>query len=110
MGIAKGTLEAGTSLEIDLYKAAPSAVAFLAFGFDTLDAPFQGGVMVPAIFSAGGAIRSIGGTSPLGGHSISTTWPAGVPADLELVAQYWIVDPAALFGLSASNAITQTTR
>ena len=107
--IAKGTLEPNSPLEVDLYKAAPSAMGFLAFGFDTLYAPVYGGVFVPDIFSVGGRLLPTS-TDATGGQSLSASWPIGVPADLEFSAQYWIVDPAAPFGYSASNAITQTTR
>jgi hypothetical protein len=106
--IAKGTLEAGSSLDVALYKAAPSALAFLAAGFGTLYVPLQGGVLVPDVFSAGGRLLPVV-TDAMGNHDISTTWPVGVPAGFELVAQYWISDSAGPFGFSASNAIAQST-
>jgi hypothetical protein len=107
--IAQGTLAAGSSLDVELHKAAPGALAFLTYGFDTLYAPLEGGVLVPDVFSPGGAVKLAGVTSAAGSLGVSTTWPAGVPAGLDIVAQYWIVDPAAPFGYAASNGITQTT-
>lgn len=107
--VGKGLLAPGTPVEFELFKARPNAPGFLMLGTGTSYAPFRGGVIVPDIFSAGGVSLPIV-TDATGGHLISTTWPAGFPADLEVVIQYWIVDAAGPAGASASNAITQTTR
>jgi hypothetical protein len=107
--VGKGTLEAGTPVELEMYKGAPNAAGFLMLGMGTSYAPFRGGVIVPDIFSAGGVVRPIV-TDANGGHRITTTWPSGIPADLDVVIQYWITDPAGPEGASASNAITQKTR
>ena len=44
-------------------------------------------------------------TDAQGELEISGPWPSGVPAGIELVLQYWMVDPAAPFGFAGSNAV-----
>ncbi|RKY18470.1 MAG: hypothetical protein DRQ55_13305 [Planctomycetota bacterium] len=95
--VAKGTLEPGTAVEMGLYKAAPNASGFLMLGLDTVYAPLKGGVLVPAAFSAGGSILPTL-TDGIGGVSLTSTWPAGIPANLDIVAQYWIADAAGAEG------------
>ncbi|RKY18471.1 MAG: hypothetical protein DRQ55_13310 [Planctomycetota bacterium] len=106
--IAKGTLEPGTAVDVALYKAAPNASGFLMLGLDTLYAPLKGGVLVPDVGSAGGVMLPAI-TDGSGAVTLASTWPVGIPANVEIVAQYWIADAAGAHGFSASNAITQTS-
>ena len=48
-------------------------------------------------------------TDPSGALSLGTTWPGGLGAGFQIVLQYWIEDPAAPFGYSASNGLKGTT-
>ena len=102
----RGTLVAGTTVELTLAKAAPNAPGFLMLGLGTVYAPLRGGVLVPDIFGPGGAALPTV-TDGNGRQALSVTWPAGIPAGLEIVAQYWLVDAAGPHGASASNAIVQ---
>ena len=76
--------------------------AFLLLGLDDLGLPFKGGTLWPD-FSTGAITAS--NTGFLGAILISSTWPAGLPAGLELYAQYWMVDSAGAFGYTASNGL-----
>ena len=107
--VGKGTLEAGTALDVALYKGAPNAVGFLMLGLETAYAPLRGGVLVPDVLGASGVAAPII-TDGNGQHSVSTTWQAGIPADLDVVAQYWLLDAAGKQGASASNAVVQQTK
>ena len=111
----RSTLANGTPLELSLTKAAPDSTAFLCWGLDAIYQPFAGGVMVPNALGRPRTFQVLS-TDANGNIDLMTTWPAGMPnglalaAGLDLVGQFWIVDSAAPFGLSASNAITQTIR
>jgi len=96
-----GALLADTPVGLTLVDAAPGAPATLVLGATTLSVPFKGGVLVPTpALLVGGLVTDAGGALTL-----ATLWPAGVPGGATLVAQAWIVDPAAPAGLAASNAV-----
>jgi hypothetical protein len=48
-------------------------------------------------------------TDPAGGFSLSSPWPAGVPADTSLHLQAWLLDPAGPAGFAATTGLTATT-
>lgn len=101
---ATGTLVAGTPVSLMLGDALPDSTAFMMLGFERLDLPFKGGVLVPAFSPPDGTLITLP-TSPLGAFTLNGTWPAGIPSGSSLYAQTWIVDDAAVAGLSASNAL-----
>ena len=101
---AKGPLTAGSPLSIELTHAAPHEDAYLVIGFSAIFAPYKGGVLVPAfdlLFELP--------TTPLGEVSLVGHWPAGVPAGLPFVMQFWIDDDAAVAGRAGSNAVGALT-
>ena len=49
------------------------------------------------------------GVNDVGDLLVQQTWPAGVAAGLPVLAQFWIVDGAALAGLAASNGVEGVT-
>jgi glucose/arabinose dehydrogenase len=101
----EGSLAAGATLALTLQSAKPGAHAWLVAGLQTLAQPFKGGVMMPspdAIVS--GLIVNAHGKLPL-----APVWPAGIPAGLPLVMQWWIADPSGPQGFTASNALKATT-
>ena len=106
--IGTGTLDAGTALELRLFKAAPQATGFLVLGLAALDLPFRGGVLVPDPFGPGGLLLPVHADGS-GALALAGAWPAGSPAGLDIYAQYWAADPAGPVGYAASNAITQAT-
>ena len=105
---ADGSLCAGTNLTMTLENALENTVAFLAVGFDRIDAPFFGGVLVPDIVSPSSFLLGFG-TGPSGTIPLATLWPTGLAPGVDIYAQYWIDDPGAPFGYAASNAVTATT-
>ena len=95
-----GELVAGSANQLSLTNAASSKPATLVFGLSELDAPFKGGTMVPQPLLL---VQLV--SSPAGEVLLPFIWPNGVPADLALYFQFWIQDPGASFGLSASNGL-----
>jgi len=102
-----GTLEDNTPVELALTNALENSTTFLIVGLSTLDAPFKGGTLVPALDLGGFPVPLP--TGPLGEIAVNATWPAGIPAGVSLYVQEWIQDAAGPAGFSASNAVSATT-
>jgi hypothetical protein len=102
--IGEGSLSGGSLNGLDLSNAQPVSTASLIFGFSQIDAPFKGGTLVPSPF----LIVPLA-TSGAGALALPFTMPSGAPAGTELFFQYWIQDPGATLGLSASNGLKGTT-
>lgn len=99
-----GTLGALSPFSIELSNALENTTAWLAFGFSTLNAPFFGGTLIPDISAPGFFVPF--STDGLGQLTLSSVWPAGIPAGVSIYAQYWIVDPGAAFvPVAASNGL-----
>ena len=105
--LGTGTLEANDPISIQLGAARENATANLVVGWNRLDLPFYCGTLVPAFASPDGLFVTLF-TNGAGEISINDTWPSGVPSGFTIYMQYWIDDPAAPCGLSASNAISGT--
>ena len=96
-----GSLEPGSTNGVLLQGALPLAPATFVLGLGTLYAPFAGGVLVPTPdLTISGLL-----TWPDGTIFLPLPWPEGIPAGAELFFQYWISDPGATGGLSASNGL-----
>ncbi len=106
--VADGSLCAGTTLDMTLDDALENSTAWLAVGFDRIDVPFFGGVFVPDIVSPSGFLIPFG-TGASGNLQLSALWPAGLPGDIDIYAQFWVMDGGAPFGFSGSNAVMATT-
>ncbi|HEX5010181.1 MAG TPA: hypothetical protein VFY71_07255 [Planctomycetota bacterium] len=103
---AWGTLSPVGNFGWELNHCAFDSTALLVAGASAIDAPFKGGVMVPFpdfIYFPGQW------TGPGGVFGFGAVWPVGIPAGAPMDFQYWIADPAAVHGWSASNALTTTT-
>lgn len=98
--VGTGPLTAGATTEIALTNANPSSIATLVVGVNLLNAPFAGGTMVPDP-----VVLVAVPTDASGAVTLSSPWPSVMPAGLPIRFQYWIQDPAATFGLSASNGL-----
>jgi len=96
---ASGSLADSTQVTIDLSGALENAPAWLVIGLAQLDAPFKGGVMVPAPSVLLPLL-----TDGAGMFGLAAQWPAGVPQDTHVLMQSWIQDPAGPAGFAASNA------
>jgi hypothetical protein len=99
-----GTLAGGTLTTLKLSNAAPNATAWLAIGTSTLNLPILGGVLVPDP-----QLIVLRTTTAAGNASFRATWPTGVASGQAVFAQYWVLDAAASFGVSASNGLQGLT-
>ena len=102
-----GTLQPGSPVTISLTGARPNATANLVVGWQAINLPFYCGTLVPAFASPNGLFVVLV-TDGSGELIIPGTWPAGVPTGFMIYLQYWIVDPASVCGLAASNAVAGT--
>ena len=100
-----GALLGNDLVTLSLNDAPPNAAAFLIAGFSNLSAPFKGGTLVPSPdVIVPGLSTDVGGA--LG---FSFVWPLGIPANFEILYQYWIVSPSGPSGYFASNGLQSTT-
>ncbi|HEX5010110.1 MAG TPA: hypothetical protein VFY71_06895 [Planctomycetota bacterium] len=99
-----GQLVGDSVLKLALSGAAASAPATLVIGLTEIDAPFKGGVLVPAADLLAPLV-----TSPGGGLALSGKWPAGVPSGALLFLQMWVADAGGPKGFAASNGLKATT-
>lgn len=100
-----GVLAGGSPVLLTCSGAAPASASTLVIGLSLLCAPFKGGLLVPApdVLVTGLVV------GPGGSWSVGSTWPAGLPAGLDIALQAWTVDAAAPQGLSASDALVAHT-
>ena len=103
--VGMGTLAPGFNDQLSLFQAHPGSTAVLVVGLSLLGAPFKGGTLVPLPQTL--LVRT---TNAVGVNHLPFFLPAGAPPDLELYFQYWISDPTASAGWSASNALLGLTQ
>jgi len=99
-----GPLTAGSANTLDATELRPGSTLFLVVGLSRLDAPFKGGTLVPSPLIPPLPLPTGGGALTL-----PFTWPAGVPAGVELFFQGWIDDPFGPKGYAATNALKGLT-
>jgi len=100
-----GTLAAGCTGTLSLTSAKPSSPALLFVSLSSAPIPFKGGVLAANPFFLTVTL----GTNASGALSLGYTWPSGVPAGASLYLQYAVKDPAAVQGVSLSNALKGVT-
>lgn len=101
----QGPLVPGGAVTLGVSSAAPLAPAFLFVGLSRIDAPFKGGVLVPALDQ----ILLGFATDPLGELQLPGSVPNDLPSGVSVFIQAWIQDGAAVAGYAATNAITATS-
>jgi hypothetical protein len=101
--VGNGTLYGGDLMALTLSSALESSIAAVVVGLGEINIPFMGGVMVPSI-----DLLIWVPTSPTGFFETAVPWPEGAPSGSTLTFQFWVVDAAGPFGLSASNAVRAT--
>ena len=101
--VGSGPLTPGSTLTLDLSQALPSTLITLVVGLNALNAPFKGGMLIPAP-----DLMATIPTSPSGQISMSSTWPGGVPTGTALFMQFWMADAAGIQGFAASNGLQAT--
>jgi len=101
--LAQGTLLADDPYAFELYNAWPGCTAILVCGFSALDAPFKGGTYVPSPDVPITLAADEDGRATVSGER----WPAGA-SGATLYLQWWIIDPGAQNGWSATTAVEAT--
>lgn len=99
-----GNLSGGTIVTLNLAQARANAPATLFVGLNDINAPFKGGIVVPDPDIIVTGLQTNGS----GALTVAAVWP-GLPGGLDVFFQYWVSDPLATFGLSASNGLKGTT-
>lgn len=100
MLIGHGALRPGNRIELRLAGGRGTAPGVLALGLRRIDLPLLGGLLVP---SPDAALTFA--SDRYGRFRLATTVPAGVRTGIRLYAQCWLLDPAAVQGAAASNAV-----
>lgn len=95
-----GPLTAGSRAAVTLTNARASALALLGIGTAAQYLPLLGGVLVPSP-----QISMAQVTDASGSAALQALWPHGVMPGQTVIFQYWIQDPVATFGFSASNGL-----
>ena len=85
--------------EVVMFDGRPSSLTYIVLGVAELSLPFKGGIMVP----------STDILVPVTSFPDGTLWagfeiPTGLPA-FSLWWQFWIKDPAGVFGWAATNGL-----
>lgn len=102
--VGTGWLTAGTTLTLTATSLLENQSAAIIAGFSAINAPFKGGVLVPAVDLLLTGLP----TGPLGQVLLTATWPAGIPSGFHIYLQLWLADPAGAQGYSATNAVRGT--
>ncbi|MFT7464936.1 MAG: hypothetical protein ACI9EF_003296 [Pseudohongiellaceae bacterium] len=108
---ACGSLEPNSSLS--LMTEMPNllnttSTAFLVLGFNQIDAPFHGGVLVPSPDVI--LTFPIDTSTSMNDINLDVIWPAGIPSNSTTYVQWWVNYSSPFFsGELASNGISMTT-
>jgi PKD repeat protein len=99
------SLVAGSSLTVTLFRAPPQVLtsAWVAFA-STPVAAFNG-----MIFPYPPSQQLFFNTNLFGAVDLSTTWPSGIPAGLDIYLQFLVQDATVPDGVTLSNAVLGTT-
>lgn len=97
-----GLLVEGAPVSLELSDALPGAQVVAIAGFSEAGAPLLGGTLVPAPDLV---LLHAATVDASGEATLSATWPPGLPGGAEVYFQFWIQDPAAPEGYSASNGL-----
>ena len=100
-----GPLTGGSTATLTVTDALPNGSATLLVGVSDINAPFKGGVLVPAPDILLGGLP-VNGSGQL---VVAFPWPAGLPAGVELFWQVWLADGAGAAGFAATNAVSSLT-
>ncbi len=101
--VGAGTLDPNTEVGLGLESAKPLSTALLVLGSTAANIPVLGTVLVPSPTFVVALPTDSQGRIVVHGN-----WP-GAPTGTKLYAQYVIVDPGTLFGVTFSNAVVGTS-
>ena len=100
----QGLLEANRVVSLQLDSARPQSPALLFIGSRAVSVPFKGGTLVPDSMLVVPLMTTLEGELEL-----STVLRDRIVPGTSIYLQYWILDPAASEGVSASNALEGTS-
>jgi hypothetical protein len=100
----EGSLQPGSKFVIALHDARPLTPAAQVVGLAAINAPFQGGTLVP---DADLVISPLF-TDAAGDVELSGDWPLAGLSGLSLYLQFWIPDPAGVQGWSSTAGLQAT--
>jgi hypothetical protein len=103
--LGKGPLVGGGSIAFTVAEAKENSSLFLVVGLSALNAPFKGGLLVPAPDILVPALP----TGIYGTFTLAAAMPDPLPSGLTLIVQGWIIDAAAVKGFAATPAISATS-
>jgi hypothetical protein len=103
--VGTGTLEAGTPISITIDKAAPTTLLALIVGLSQVNLPYLGATLVPSPDVVIPGLPTDGD----GFLRITTNFPAGVPAGVQIYMQALVIDTGAFANIAATNAVVATT-
>jgi uncharacterized membrane protein len=102
---ASGDLTAGSTLNLDLFNAPPSAIFLMWISLSSSPANVVGGTLYPLPADA----KLVLATNPLGEFNIATAVAAGAPSDVDLWFQCIVQDATNVNGITLSNCMRGTT-
>jgi len=103
--VGSGELLPFATVELHLSNALPGGQGYLVVGLSALNAPFNGGMLIPNFDALFGPLTIDGA----GDIALSSFWPSAVPSAFTTYFQYWIPDAAGVQGFAASNGVSATT-
>jgi hypothetical protein len=103
--VGEGPATPASSLGLHLSNAPATNATTLVAGVAAINAPFKGGVMVPALTLLLPFVTTAGGTLDLAGP-----FPPGLPAGFSLYLQFWMAHPSGPLGFLGSNALSVTAQ
>ena len=98
--LASGTLVAGQPFAFKLASGPPNGAAYHVVGFNHVDAPFKGGVMIPSVNLINGPF----GLDAAGQRTLAGNWPSG-GSGLGLYMQFWMPNGSGPMGFVASSGV-----
>jgi hypothetical protein len=103
--LADGTLQVGTPLAFALTNGLPLGNTSLVLGFSQINAPFKGGVMVPAV----DVLITPLPMDATGTVTLVSLWPPAIPSGFTFYLQFWFKDAGALLNEAGSSGLRVVT-
>ena len=98
--IASGPLTVGSTTTVRLTDGAPEAIANIVIGLSLLDVPFKGGTLIPTPLITTGLFLDASGFV-----EFSQVMPEDLPFGLPIYLLFFIGDPGAVEGFSATTGL-----
>jgi hypothetical protein len=103
--LGKGPLVGGGTISFTVAETKENSSLFLVVGLSPLNAPFKGGLLVPAPDILVPGLP----TGVYGSFTLGAPLPDPLPSGLTLIVQGWIIDSAAVKGFAATPAVSATS-